>query len=56
MTSALDPEYVQACRVLLDALEALMPHRSAIVVAGAQAVYLHTGEGALAIAPYTTKR
>lgn len=48
------PEYVQARRVLLDAIEVLAPHRRAIVVAGAQAVYLRTGAGEVAIAPYTT--
>lgn len=50
----LDREYVEARRVLLDALTALDSHRSALVVAGAQAIYLRTGDGDLAIAPYTT--
>jgi hypothetical protein len=49
-----DPEYVEARRVLLDALEALAPHAPALVVAGAQAVYLRVGDGDLAVAPYTT--
>lgn len=49
-----DPKYVEARRVLLDALEALRPHRSAIVLVGAQAVYLRTGDLDLAVAPYTT--
>lgn len=49
-----DPIYVRARSVLLDALEALKPHRGAVIVAGAQAVYLRTGLGELAIAPYTT--
>lgn len=49
-----DPIYVEARRVLLDALVALAPHRSAFVVAGAQAVYLRAGQGDLALAPYTT--
>jgi len=49
-----DPRYVEARRVLLDALVALQPHRDAVIVAGAQAVYLHTGDGDIAIAPYTT--
>jgi hypothetical protein len=49
-----DPEYVEARRVLLDALTALAPHTSALVVAGAQAVYLRTGEADIAVAPYTT--
>ena len=37
-----DPEYVAARRVLLDALEALADHRRAIVLVGAQAVYVRT--------------
>jgi hypothetical protein len=52
MTS--DPRYVEARRVLLDALQALEPHAGAVIVAGAQAVYLHTGDADIAIAPYTT--
>jgi hypothetical protein len=50
----MDPGYIQARRVLLDALVALAPHAPALVVAGAQAIYLRTGTGELAIAPYTT--
>jgi hypothetical protein len=49
-----DPIYVRARRVLLDALEALAPFRDAIVLVGAQAIYLHTGDSNLAVAPYTT--
>lgn len=49
-----DPEYVLARRVLLDALEALGDQRSAVVLVGAQAIYLHTGDADLAVAPYTT--
>ena len=50
-----DPEYVAARGVLLDALEALGSQRDAVVVVGAQAVYLHTGDaGISAVAPYTT--
>jgi hypothetical protein len=48
------PEYVAARRVLLDALKALAAHRDAVVVAGAQAVYLRTGPARLAVAAYTT--
>jgi hypothetical protein len=39
------PEYVAARGVLLDALRALNDHLPAIIVVGAQAVYLHTGSG-----------
>ena len=49
-----EPEYVAARRVLLDALEAIGKHRKAVVLVGAQAIYLHVGEGDLAISPYTT--
>ncbi|HZT94898.1 MAG TPA: hypothetical protein VE985_10530 [Gaiellaceae bacterium] len=52
--AAIDPRYVAARRVLLDALEALAAHKQAVIVAGAQAVYLRTGEGEIGIAPYTT--
>lgn len=50
----MDPRYVAARRVLLDALTALAPHRSAVVLAGAQAVYLRTGDADIAVTPYTT--
>lgn len=50
----ISPEYRQARAVLLDALEALGPHRDAVVLVGAQAVYLHTGDADLATAPATT--
>jgi hypothetical protein len=48
------PEYVLARRVLLDALDALGVHRDAVILIGAQAIYLHTGDGDLAVAPFTT--
>lgn len=48
------PEYVLARRVLLDALDALGPHRAAVILVGAQAIYLHTGDGDFAVAPMTT--
>lgn len=54
MTPGVDPRYVAARRVLLDALLALRTHADALIVAGAQAVYLHTGQGDLAVAPFTT--
>lgn len=50
----LDPYYVAARRVLLDALEDLAEHRDAIVVVGAQAVYLRTGPANVGVAEYTT--
>lgn len=50
----LDPYYVAARRVLLDALEDLADHRDAIVAVGAQAVYLRTGAANVGVAEYTT--
>ncbi len=49
-----DPLYVAARRALLDALGAVEYHLGALVLVGAQAIYLHTGDGDLAIAPFTT--
>lgn len=56
-TSAhLDPEYIAARRILLNALDALANHGDAFIVVGAQAIYLHTGRAELdqTVAPYTT--
>ena len=39
---------------LLDALKALKPHLDALVIIGAQAVYLHTGAMKIALAEFTT--
>ncbi len=48
-----DPIYVAARSVLLDALGALGDYRSAVVIVGAQAVYLQTGDAGLSVAPFT---
>lgn len=50
----MDELYIIARRVLLDALEALGPHRNAAILVGAQAIYMHTGDAELAVAEYTT--
>lgn len=47
MAREYDPEYVEARRVLLDALEALGNHRKAVVLVGAQAIYQRVGAGNL---------
>ena len=52
--SEVDELYAMARRVLLDALDALGPHRDAIVLVGAHAVYLRVGAADLAVAPFTT--
>jgi hypothetical protein len=44
MPGAPDPLYVLARSALLDALEALGHQRDAVILVGAQAIYLHTGE------------
>lgn len=53
-TGAADPLFILARRVLLDALEALGPQREALILVGAQAVYLHTGPAGLAVPEFTT--
>jgi hypothetical protein len=46
--------YALARRALLDALDALGPQRKAVILCGAQAIYLHIGEADFAVSPYTT--
>jgi hypothetical protein len=50
-----DPLYIAARRVLLNAVEALNEHSGAVILVGAQAVYLQTGTSDLdvSVAPYT---
>ncbi len=45
---------VAARRVLLDALDALGEHRPAVIVVGAQAVYLHSQDADFGVAAFTT--
>ena len=52
MPGASDVE-VAARAALLDALDALGAHREAVVLVGAQAIYIHSGEAPVALAPYT---
>ncbi len=55
MSGASDPLYVRARTALLDAAEALAEQLDAVVLVGAQAVYIHTGDADfVATAPYTT--
>ena len=49
-----DPLYVRARTALLDAADALTEQLDAIVLVGAQAIYLHTGVAEFATAEYTT--
>ena len=55
MSGAPDLLYVRARNALLDAAEALAEQLDAVVLVGAQAVYLHTGDADFAAtAPHTT--
>lgn len=54
MTGGPDPLYVRARSVLLDAADALADQLDAVVLVGAQAIYLHTGDADFATAEYTT--
>lgn len=54
MSIEVDPLYAEARTVLLDALVALTPHLDAVVVVGAQAVYIRTGPIDIPVAPFTT--
>lgn len=50
----MDPEVVRARCALLDALDALGSHREAVILVGAQAIYLHTGSAEVALAEFTS--
>ena len=55
MSGAPDLLYVRARAALLDVAEALDEQLDAVVLVGAQAVYIHTGDANfVATAPYTT--
>ncbi len=54
MPGEVDPLYVAARRVLLDALEALKNQHAALILVGAQAIYLHTGEAKFSVPECTT--
>lgn len=47
-------EVTMAREALLDAIEALVAQLDAIIVVGAQAIYLHTGSADVAVAEFTT--
>lgn len=47
-------EYAAARRTLLDALSALESHLDSVILVGAQAVYVHTGESDLTVPVFTT--
>ena len=53
MSGDVDPLYTAARATLLDALDALADHRASIILIGAQAIYIHTGDADIAVAPFT---
>ena len=54
MSAAVRREYVEARRVLIDALTGLRPHLQAFVLIGARAIYLRTVDRLPGYQPYTT--
>ena len=54
MSGGPDPLYVRARNALLDAADALSEQLDAVVLVGAQAIYLYTGDADFATAEYTT--
>lgn len=54
MSGEPDRQYTVARSVLLDALEALGAQRPAVILVGAQAIYMHTSAIDLAVAEFTT--
>jgi hypothetical protein len=53
MADSVDPAYVTARRALLDVLDVLGPHLKSVILVGAQAIYIHTGEAEFAVSPFT---
>ncbi len=55
MATSYDQHYIDAWETLLDAVEALGPHRDAAILVGAQAVYVHTAgeDDSFAVSPFT---
>ena len=54
MSGGPDPLYIRARTALLDAADALAEQLDALVLVGAQAIYLHTCLADFAVAEYTT--
>ena len=46
-------ELISAREGLLDAVEALGPHSEAVILVGAQAIYVHTGEAGCRIRSFS---
>ena len=53
MAYSIDPAYITARKALLDVLDVLGPHLKSVILVGAQAIYIHTGEAEFAVSPFT---
>ena len=53
MADSVDAAYVTARKALLDVLDVLGPHLKSVILVGAQAIYVHTGEVEFAVSPFT---
>lgn len=53
MANPIDPVYITARKALLDVLDVLGPHLKSVILVGAQAIYVYTGEAEFAISPFT---
>jgi len=53
MADSVDAAYVTARKALLDVLDVLGPHIKSVILVGAQAIYVHTGDAEFAVSPFT---
>lgn len=53
MADSIDPAYITARKALLDVLDVFGSHLKSVILVGAQAIYVHTGEAEFAISPFT---
>jgi hypothetical protein len=53
MAYSFDTAYVTARKALLDVLDVLGPLLKSVILVGAQAIYIHTGEVEFAVSPFT---
>lgn len=53
MANPIDPAYITARKALLDVLDVLGTHLKSVILVGAQAIYVRTGEVEFAISPFT---
>ena len=55
METLYDRDHIAARETLLDAVEALAPHSDAVILVGAQAIYVHaeSEDASFALSPFT---